>query len=45
MKLTNKAWEPCGEHFDELKEIKINNANQRMLIIEDINKLCRKKFN
>ena len=40
--LTNKAWEPCGEHFDELKEIKINNANQRMLIIEDINKYVEK---
>jgi len=40
--LTNKAWEPCGEHFDELKEIKINNANQRMLIIEDINRYVEK---
>ena len=35
--LTNKAWEPCGEHFDELKEIKINNAKQRESIILEIN--------
>ena len=24
--LTNKAWEPCKEYFDEIKEIKLNNA-------------------
>ncbi len=36
--LTNKAWEPCSEYFDELKQIKINNANQRMKIVSDINK-------
>ena len=24
--LTNEAWEPCKEYFDEIKEIKINNA-------------------
>ena len=35
--LTNKAWEPCGEYFDELKEIKINNAKQRESIILEIN--------
>ena len=35
--LTNKAWEPCREYFDELKEIKINNAEQRELIINEIN--------
>ena len=34
--LTNKAWEPCKEHFDELKQIKINNAEQRKLIIAEI---------
>ena len=36
--LTNKAWEPCSEYFDELKQIKINNANQRMKIVSNINK-------
>ena len=35
--LTNKAWEPCKEYFDELKEIKINNAQERELIISEIN--------
>ena len=35
--LTNKAWEPCSEYFDELKQIKINNADQRMEIINNIN--------
>ena len=35
--LTNKAWEPCREYFDELKEIKVNNANERMLIVNSIN--------
>lgn len=36
--LTNKAWEPCSEYFDELKQIKINNAIQRIEIINSINK-------
>jgi len=36
--LTNKAWEPCSEYFDELKLIKINNAGQRMEIVNNINK-------
>ena len=35
--LTNKAWEPCKEYFDELKEVKINNAKERELIISEIN--------
>ena len=35
--LTNKAWEPCSEYFDELKQIKINNAAQRMKIVNNIN--------
>ena len=34
--LTNKAWEPCSEYFDELKQIKINNAAQRMEIVKNI---------
>ena len=36
--LTNKAWEPCSEYFDELKQIKINNAAKRMEIVNNINK-------
>jgi hypothetical protein len=36
--LTNKAWEPCSEYFDEIKQIKINNAAKRMEIVIDINK-------
>ena len=36
--LANKAWEPCSEYFDELKQIKINNAAQRMEIVNNINK-------
>ena len=35
--LTNKAWEPCKEHFDEIKEIKINNAKERGTLINEIN--------
>ena len=35
--LCNKGLEPCSEYFDELKAIKINNANQRLKIIEEIN--------
>ena len=35
--LTNTAWEPCSEYFDELKQVKINNAAQRMEIINNIN--------
>ncbi len=34
--LTNKAWEPCKEYFDEIKQIKINNAEQRKVIIDEI---------
>jgi Spy/CpxP family protein refolding chaperone len=36
--LTNKAWEPCSEYFDELKQIKVNNALQRNEIINNVNK-------
>ena len=36
--LTNKAWEPCGEYFDELKDIKINNAKERIKIIHEIDR-------
>ena len=34
--LTNKAWETCKEYFDEIKEIKINNAKERESIIKEI---------
>jgi len=36
--LTNKAWEPCKEFFDELKEKKIQNAVQRRILITKMNK-------
>ena len=35
--LTNKAWEPCKEYFNEIKEIKLNNALERKKIILKIN--------
>tara|TARA_B100001113_G_scaffold166099_1_gene135905 strand:- start:6448 stop:7872 length:1425 start_codon:yes stop_codon:yes gene_type:complete len=35
--LTNKAWEPCKDYFDEINKIKINNADQRKKIIDTIN--------
>ena len=34
--LTNEAWEPCKEYFDEIKQIKINNAEKRKVIIKEI---------
>ena len=36
--LTNKAWEPCKEFFDELKEKKIQNAAERKNLILQIDK-------
>ena len=35
--LTNKAWEPCKEFFDELKEKKIHNAVQRTNLVTQMN--------
>ena len=35
--LTNKAWEPCKEYFEEIKEIKLNNAKEREILINEIN--------
>ena len=35
--LTNKAWESCKEYFEEIKQIKINNAAQRKVIIQKKN--------
>jgi exonuclease SbcC len=43
--LTNTAWEPCREYFDELKEIKINNAKERELIIQEISSFVEKNLN
>ena len=34
--LTDKAWEPCAQYYDELKAIKIENARQREKIIEEL---------
>tara|TARA_B100000902_G_scaffold137722_1_gene135990 strand:- start:894 stop:2333 length:1440 start_codon:yes stop_codon:yes gene_type:complete len=43
--LTNKAWEPCKEFFDELKERKVQNANQRKKLINDINQFVEENSN
>lgn len=34
--LTDKAWEPCAQYYEELKALKIANARQREEIIESI---------
>ena len=34
--LTDKAWIPCAEYYDELKKIKISNAKQRENIIQSL---------
>ena len=39
--LTNKAWEPCKEFFDELKEKKIQNAVERKNLILQIDKFIQ----
>ena len=36
-KLTDKAWEPCAQYYEELKQIKVSNAKEREKIIESIN--------
>ncbi len=43
--LTNKAWEPCKEYFDEIKEIKLNNALERKKIISKINQFVSENTN
>ena len=35
--LTNKAWEPCKEFFDEINKVKEQNAQKRYQIINEIN--------
>ena len=34
--LTDKAWEPCAQYYEELKAIKISNAQQREKIIQTL---------
>ena len=34
--LTDKAWEPCAQYYEELKAIKITNAQQREKIIQTL---------
>ena len=41
--LTDKAWEPCAQYYEELKIIKVSNANERKKIIEDILKYTEEK--
>ena len=43
--LTKKAWEPCKEYFDEIKQIKVKNASKRNEIINDINKFVNDNSN
>ena len=43
--LTKKAWEPCKEYFDEIKQIKIKNALNRNEIINNINKFVNNNSN
>ena len=43
--LTNKAWESCKEYFEEIKQIKINNAAQRKVIIQKINEFSEENKN
>mgnify|MGYP003850169963 CR=1 FL=1 len=35
-KLTDKAWEPCAQYYEELKTIKIKNAAEREKIIQNL---------
>ncbi|MDA7600543.1 DUF349 domain-containing protein [Gammaproteobacteria bacterium] len=34
--LTDKAWKPCAQYYDELKKVKISNANEREKIIQSL---------
>ena len=44
-KLIDKAWEPCAEFFDELNEVKKNNAVKRQELIEEIKRFATKANN
>ena len=41
--LTDKAWEPCAQYYEELKIIKVSNATERKKIIEGILKYTEEK--
>jgi hypothetical protein len=43
--LIDKAWEPCAEFFEELNEVKKNNARNRLKLIEEINQFAVKSNN
>ena len=43
--LIDKAWEPCAEFFEELNEVKKNNAQNRLKLIDDINQFASKANN
>jgi hypothetical protein len=34
--LTDKAWEPCAQYYEELKAVKVSNAKERQKIIDSI---------
>ena len=34
--LTDKAWEPCAQYYEELKTVKVSNAKEREKIVESI---------
>ena len=41
--LTDKAWEPCAQYYEELKTVKVSNAKEREKIIESILKYTEEK--
>jgi hypothetical protein len=43
--LIDKAWEPCAEFFEELNEVKKNNAQNRLKLIDEINQFAAKSNN
>ena len=43
--LIDKAWEPCAEFFEELNEVKKNNAQNRLKLIEEIKQFAAKANN
>ena len=44
-KLIDKAWEPCAEFFEELNQVKKNNAQNRLKLIEEIKQFAAKANN
>ena len=39
--LTDKAWEPCAQYYEELRKIKISNAKEREKIIESLSQYTK----